>query len=55
MSDTAFTKGKATHGGKGSAPRPIPNHDKYASNWDAIFGKKEETKDASSDKSTTER
>jgi len=28
--------------GKGSAPRPIPDRDKYASNFDAIFGKKKD-------------
>ena len=27
-------------GGKGSAPRPIPDREAYESNWDAIFGKK---------------
>ncbi len=27
-------------GGKGSAPRPIPNPEKFRDNWDAIFGKK---------------
>jgi hypothetical protein len=26
---------------KGSAPRPIPNPDKFRDNWDQIFGKKE--------------
>lgn len=26
-------------GGKGSSPRPIPDYEKYASNWDAIFKK----------------
>lgn len=34
--------------GKGSAPRPIPDRDKYASNFDAIFGKKK-TKEGSTD------
>ncbi len=24
-------------GGKGSAPRPIPNYDQYRKNWDSIF------------------
>lgn len=28
--------------GKGSAPRPIPNPDKFRDNWDQIFGKKKE-------------
>lgn len=27
-------------GGKGSAPRPIPDPQKFRDNWDAIFGKK---------------
>lgn len=26
---------------KGSAPRPIPNPEKFRDNWDQIFGKKE--------------
>jgi hypothetical protein len=25
--------------GKGSTARPIPDREKYESNWDAIFGK----------------
>jgi hypothetical protein len=29
------------HGGKGSAARPV-NRQKFADNWDAIFGKKKE-------------
>ena len=29
--------------GKGSAPRPLPDYDKYSDNWDSIF--KKETKD----------
>ena len=32
---------KAWHGGKGSSPRKGANNEKYASNWDAIFSKKE--------------
>lgn len=28
-------------GGKGSAPRPIPDPKKFRDNWDAIFGKKQ--------------
>lgn len=28
-------------GGKGSAPRPIPDPQKFRDNWDKIFGKKE--------------
>lgn len=27
-------------GGKGSAPRKNQDHEKYAKNWDQIFGKK---------------
>lgn len=27
--------------GKGSAPRPIPNPEKFRDQWDQIFGKKE--------------
>jgi hypothetical protein len=30
--------------GKGSTARPIPDREKYESNWDAIFGKKKEEK-----------
>lgn len=29
-------------GGKGSAPRPIPNPQKFRDNWDLIFKKKKE-------------
>ena len=43
----------STHGdgGKGSAPRPIPDPQKFRDNWDAIFGKKpkEEQKHENSD------
>jgi hypothetical protein len=28
--------------GKGSAPRPIPDYEKYSDNYDLIFGKKNE-------------
>lgn len=32
-----------THGGKGSAPRPVSiTKEEFASNWDVIFGKKKE-------------
>jgi hypothetical protein len=34
-------------GGKGSAPRPIPDRKKFEENWDKIFGKKKEKKDES--------
>lgn len=54
MSDTAFTKGKSTHGGKGSAPRPIPDQATFADNWDRIFNNNKDVKDAS-DNETTER
>ncbi len=30
----------ASDGGKGSAPRPIPDPQKFRDNWDQIFGKK---------------
>jgi hypothetical protein len=36
--------------GKGSAPRPIPDRDKYASNFDAIFGKKKDKEVSTDDK-----
>ena len=29
-------------GGKGSAPRPIPDPQKFRDNWDEIFGRKTE-------------
>lgn len=29
-------------GGKGSAPRPIPDREKFESNWDLIFKKPKE-------------
>lgn len=32
----------ASDGGKGSAPRPIPDPQKFRDNWDAIFGKGKE-------------
>lgn len=31
---------KQWHGGKGSAPRKGNDHDKYADNWDIIWGNK---------------
>ena len=31
-------------GGKGSAPRPIPDPQKFQENWDRIFGKKDKEK-----------
>lgn len=37
---------KKSDGGKGSTPRPFEvSNDQYASNWDAIFGKKKKTED----------
>ena len=30
------------NGGKGDSPRPIPDREKFDSNWDNIFGKKNE-------------
>ena len=30
----------ASDGGKGSAPRPVPDPQKFRDNWDEIFGKK---------------
>ena len=32
-------------GGKGSAPRPIPDRKKFEDNWDRIFKKKEQPKE----------
>ena len=34
----------ASDGGKGSAPRPIPDPQKFRDNWDAVFGKKDKDK-----------
>lgn len=34
----------SSDGGKGSAPRPIPDPQKFRDNWDEIFGKKKEDK-----------
>ena len=31
---------QSSDGGKGSAPRPIPDPQKFRDNWDQIFGKK---------------
>lgn len=33
----------STPGGKGSAPRPIPNPEKFSENWDRIFGNKDDS------------
>lgn len=42
MSDIEVPKGHGKwHGGKGSAPKQS-NQDKYADNWDKIFGKDKE-------------
>lgn len=34
-------------GGKGSAPRPIPDRKKYEENWDKIFKKPKDDKNKS--------
>ena len=41
---------KATHGGKGSKPRPIQDKKKFEDNWDKIFAPKEkqDAKDSNS-------
>ena len=39
----------ATHGGKGSRPRPVDKK-KFDENWDRIFGKKDDKKDLPDDK-----
>jgi len=45
MSDIEVPKGHGKwHGGKGSAPKQS-NQDKYADNWDKIFGNKKGEKD----------
>ena len=31
--------------GKGSAPRPVPDPQKFRDNWDAVFGKKPKEED----------
>ena len=33
-------------GGKGSAPRPIPDPQKFRDNWDQIFGCKPKAEDS---------
>ena len=38
---SAASSGEA---GKGSAPRPIPDPQKFRDNWDEIFGKKDKDK-----------
>ena len=40
----------SSDGGKGSAPRPIPDPQKFSDNWDAIFGKKKPEEKAEEDK-----
>ena len=39
--------------GKGSTARPIPDREKYESNWDAIFGKKDKKNDGQREQSET--
>ena len=34
------------NGGKGSAPRPIPDPQKFRDNWDEIFGRKSKAEDS---------
>lgn len=34
------TMNSMSDGGKGAAPRPIPDPQKFRDNWDQIFGKK---------------
>lgn len=41
-------------GGKGSAQRPVDKK-KYSDNWDAIFGKKETTKDRAEEETSQSR
>ena len=41
-------------GGKGSAPRPIPDPQKFRDNWDEIFGRKLKAEDSPEDKKTKE-
>jgi hypothetical protein len=36
--------------GKGSTPRPIPDREKFQSNWDSIFKKKEKPEEKKDDK-----
>jgi len=36
--------------GKGSVPRPIPDREKFQSNWDAIFKKKEKPEEKKEEK-----
>ena len=54
MKDTSWTKGRPSHGGKGSAPRPISNLDKFDEAWDLIFNKYDEGADDSNNE-TAER
>jgi len=43
---------KATHGGKGSKPRPIEDKKQFENNWDRIFGSKEKQDAKDSDSRT---
>lgn len=36
----------SSDGGKGSAPRPIPDPQKFRDNWDQIFGRKPKAEDS---------
>jgi hypothetical protein len=40
------------NGGKGDSPRPIPDREKFESNWDSIFGKKKEKTNEQEDTNT---
>ena len=40
----------ASEGGKGSAPRPIPDPQKFRDNWDQIFGRKPKDEDSTDKK-----
>ena len=43
---------KATHGGKGSKPRPITDKKQFEDNWDKIFAPKEKQDAKDSDSRT---
>lgn len=41
-------------GGKGSAPRPIPNRKTFEDNWDRIFGKEKKDERGNKDSDRTD-
>ena len=41
-----MTQKSVSDGGKGSAPRPIPDRKKFEENWDRIFGKPKKDSEA---------